>query len=493
MTGKSESRPDDGPVGWTDILTRRHGPALALVCLGVWLHAANGLLVATMLPALVAEIGGQPLVGWTISLYEIGTILTGAASGLLATRHGVRLPMSVAAAVFAVGCAISALAPAMWVVLTGRLLQGLGGGGLMALSFVATGVLFPKPLIPRAIAAMSALWGVSAFLGPLIGGLFVTHADWRSGFWFFAVQALALSLWIALARNVRERPADDDKTGRVFTPRLALLTAGVVLIAYGGVEVGPLRTALFVLAGIAAIIGFLVLDTRSDAARLLPRRPLGFGTPVGSALAMILCMAIATVAMSAYGPLLMVMLHGASAMAAGYIIACASIGWTIAAVLVSGSPARHDLKFILAGMLLVGASIAGFVHAVPTGPLWLIAVLSALEGVGFGLAWGFILRQMTALAPADETERVAGAIPTIQRLGYAIGAAYIGIVANAAGFTDASARDAIADTARAIFLFCLPFIAVGLAATARFVFLGARGRPIADTRRSSGAPNNPND
>ena len=170
VTDNSERRPDDAPVGWTDILTRRHGPALALVCLGVWLHAANGLLVATMLPALVAEIGGAALVGWTISLYEIGTILTGAASGLLATRHGVRLPMSVAAAVFAAGCAVSALAPAMSVVLAGRLLQGLGGGGLMALAFVATGVLFPRPLIPRAIAAMSALWGVSAFLGPLIGG-----------------------------------------------------------------------------------------------------------------------------------------------------------------------------------------------------------------------------------------------------------------------------------------------------------------------------------
>ena len=148
MTGNSERRPDDAPVGWTDILKRRHGPALALVCLGVWLHAANGLLVATMLPALVAKIGGAALVGWTISLYEIGTILTGAASGLLATRHGVRLPMSVAAAVFAAGCAVSALAPAMSVVLAGRLLQGLGGGGLMALAFVATGVLFPRPLIP---------------------------------------------------------------------------------------------------------------------------------------------------------------------------------------------------------------------------------------------------------------------------------------------------------------------------------------------------------
>jgi hypothetical protein len=55
MAGNAES----GPVGWNEILTRRYGPALALVCLGVWLHAADSLLVATMMPAIVAEIGGR--------------------------------------------------------------------------------------------------------------------------------------------------------------------------------------------------------------------------------------------------------------------------------------------------------------------------------------------------------------------------------------------------------------------------------------------------
>lgn len=267
----------------------------------------------------------------------------------------------------------------------------------------------------------------------------------------------------------------------------------MVLIAYGGVEVAPLRTAFFVLAGIAAIAGFLFLDTRSGASRLLPRRPLSFGTPVGSALVMILSLAIATVAMLTYGPLLIVMLHGASALVAGYIVACASIGWTIAAVLVSGSPERHDLKLILTGMLLVTASVVGFFYAVPEGPLWLIAVISTLEGVGFGMAWAFVLRQMMALAPPHETERVAGAIPTVQRLGYAIGAACFGIVANAAGFAEASDRDDITDTARAIFLFCLPFAAIGLAATGRFVFLGTMGRPLNDAGRSVSNPNNPDE
>lgn len=489
MTSNSEGV----PVGWNEILTRHYGPPLALVCMGVWLHAADSLLVATMMPALVAEIGGEALVAWTVALYEIGTILTGAASGLLAMRYGVRLPMGGAAILFAAGCATSAMAPVMWVVLMGRLLQGFGGGGLMALSFVATGLMFPKHLIPRAMAAVSALWGVSAFLGPLIGGLFVEYADWRSGFWFFGFQALALSTWVAFGLKIRERPAQDENGSSVSTPRLVLLGVGVVLIAYGGVEVAPLRTASFVLAGIVCMIGFLMLDGRSDLTRLLPPRPFNLGTPVGSALVMILGMSIATIAMTAYGPLLVVIMHGASALVAGYIVACSSIGWTIAAVAVSGSAERHDLKFIAAGMVVVTASILGFLYSVPNGPVWLIALFAAMEGAGFGMAWTFILRQTTVLAPARETQRIAGSIPTVQRLGYAIGAAYVGIVANAAGFADAVDMEDTANAAKAIFASCLPFAALGLAGMGRFVFLGTMGGSLNGIGRRSSGPNNPDE
>ena len=102
-----------GFVSWGEFLGRVDRTALALVCLAVWLHAADSLVIATMMPAMVAEIGGAAFVGWTFSIYEIGSIVAGAASALLTMRHGLRLPMSAAATLFAAGCATSALAPGM--------------------------------------------------------------------------------------------------------------------------------------------------------------------------------------------------------------------------------------------------------------------------------------------------------------------------------------------------------------------------------------------
>ncbi|MCD1628148.1 MFS transporter [Seohaeicola saemankumensis] len=447
-------------VSWREFLSSAYTPALALVCLSVWLHAADALIVATMLPSVVAEIGGAGLVGWSVSLYEIASVVAGAASALLTIRYGLRTPMCLAAIVFGFGCFLSAVAPSMPLLLAGRVFQGLGGGGLVAIGFVAVGVIFPRRYTARAMAAVSTFWGVSAFLGPLIGGFFVEFATWRWGFAFFGGQAIALALWISL----RPDHAPSDASVRTVFPwrRLALLCLAVLLVSYGGVEIEPMQTALCVLSGVACLVLFLRLDHRAQDDRLLPLRPFDIRKPTGSALLMILSLSLATIAITAFGPLLVVAIHNASALTAGYIVACSSIGWTVMAVLFSGSPERLDRLMIAIGMALVAASIAGFLYAVPNGPVWLIAIFAAVEGGGFGMAWTFILRRTTALADPEEVQRISGAIPTVQRLGYALGAAYIGIVANAAGFTTMDAAAQAAETARWIFAACLPFALLGI-------------------------------
>lgn len=467
-TGNGARTDKEAFVSWGEFLGSPYTASLALVCLAVWLHAADSLIVATMLPSIVAEIGGAALVGWSVSLYEIGSILAGAASALLTMRLGLRAPMSMAAVLFGVGCVLSAVSPTMPLLLAGRALQGLGGGGLVAMSFVAVGLIFPRRYVARAMAAVSALWGVSAFAGPLVGGFFVEYATWRWGFAFFACQAFALALWIVFRRDTG---TTRSTAGSHAFPvgRLALLCLAVVLVAFGGVEVSILRTVPSVTGGLVCLIAFLWLDERAGDTRLLPRHPFDPRRPASASLLMILSMSVATIAVTAFGPLLATAIHGVSALTAGYIVACSSIGWTVMAVLVSGLPERFDRMMIGLGMTVVSFSILGFLHAVPNGPVWLIAVFSAMEGGGFGMAWTFILRRTIALADADEIQRVSGAIPTVQRLGYALGAAYVGIVANASGLLSMETAADAATVARWVFASCVPFAAIGLVAMSAMV------------------------
>ena len=80
----------------------------------------------------------------------------------------------------------------MPVLLVGRVLQGLGGGGLIALVYVSQDRFFPNHLVPRTIALLSSVWMVASFSGPVIGGAFATVGEWRMAYWAFAAQGLLL-------------------------------------------------------------------------------------------------------------------------------------------------------------------------------------------------------------------------------------------------------------------------------------------------------------
>src|SRR5260221_5833185 len=154
---------------WRELGDSGRLPQFILLCLGVWLHAADTLVTATIMPAVVEDIGGVAYVNWTISLYQIGSIVAGAATGALSRRLGLRRMLIAAPAVYALGCIANALTPDMAIMLIARLVQGFGGGAMVAVSYVAIPLLFPERLWTRLMAIVGVILGVAALCGPLIG------------------------------------------------------------------------------------------------------------------------------------------------------------------------------------------------------------------------------------------------------------------------------------------------------------------------------------
>ncbi|MBI1494280.1 MFS transporter [Halocynthiibacter styelae] len=455
-------------VAWGEILTREAAVPLVLVSLGIWLHAADSLLLATMIPQILADIGGDRFVAWTIATYEIGSIVAGACAAIATMRAGIRNVMTCCAVVFALGCAASMMATNMPVLLAGRVLQGLGGGGLTAMTFISIAILFSSRHQARVMAVISALWGASAFMGPLIGAFFVEYFTWRWGFGFFLVQALILALWIWFTPGISQgRNMDNAPT--LPLKRLILLVAGTTMIASAGIEVSFPQTPLLILGAFTLLLLFLRQDARSGDNRMLPANAFHLRDRAGAALLMWFAMAAGVMGLMSYGPVLLASLHGVEPIVVGYILAGASFGWTVSAIVVSGSPERLDRFWITLGLALVACSVTGMYFAAPAGPVWLIAGLTWLEGVGFGSAYTFIQRRLISITPENEQARVTGAMPTVARFGYAVGAATCGIMANAAGFSLEASPEILQTVARYVFAGSLPFIALGLWAMRGFV------------------------
>jgi MFS family permease len=456
------------PAGspWAEIRSGGALPQFLLLCLGIWLHAADAALMATLLPSAVSELGEVELMGWTFALYQMGSIVGVATTALATAALGLGRAMALGALLFAAGCMAGALAPAMAVVVAGRLLQGLGGGALVAITLVAANRIFAPRLIPHVMALISMNWVTAALLGPLIGGLFANAGYWRFGYWAFALQALLLALGALALLRRPERPAESYEVG-VPWRGLALLCTAILAISVAGSALDVVRTPFLLAFGLLVLAVFLRLDHRAGARALLPADAVRLGSAVNGGLVFVFCFASATIPFVLYGPLLMSLLYETRPLTAGYAIALMSVGWTGAALLFAGTGRRGEPALIAGGAVLVTLGLAGFALVMPRGPFPALLPFALAQGAGFGICWAFILRRVTAAAPVEQKDRAAASMAFAYQLGYAAGSAFAGLVANLAGFGAGATPAAAAAVGFWVFIAFLPLCLVGAVAAWR--------------------------
>jgi MFS family permease len=456
-----------GRVDWRALWASGDLFRFIFVSCGILLHATNETMIATIMPAMVGDLSGIELVGWSLALYELGAITAGAAVGRLISYVTLTANMSAAALLYATGALICAAAPDMPVFLAGRLIEGLGGGALVSLAFVAVERLFARAIWPQLFAVISAIWGVAAFSGPLIGALVAQALSWRWAFGLFSGAGLAMA--VASFVVLRGPSTVAGGSSRIKPPPfpwlpLAALATAVTLIASAGVSIALLRSSLLLAAGLAGLVLFFALDARRPASRLFPSRLFAWRGKVGSGMIFVAAFSVATCSFALYGPLILTTLHGIPALTTGYIIAAESISWSVLSILVANARPERERLIIIGGALMIAAGITGFAWTVPAGSIPLIVACAALQGGGFGIAWPFVTRIIVAAAPEDESTVAASAVPTMQRIGYAVGGALAGIVANASGFSAGLSGATATSVAQSLFLVFVPLGLLGVLA-----------------------------
>lgn len=457
-------------VDWANLWRSGDLGRFVFICLGILLHGTNETMIATIMPAMVGELSGVQLVGWSAAIYELGSIVAGAAAGRLVSFVSLRTNMTVAALVYAGGAAVCSAAPSMGWFLAGRLCEGLGGGALVALAFVSVERLFDRAIWPQLFAVMSVIWGIAAFGGPLLGAIAAEWLSWRWAFGMFAAAGLAMAAATAALLRGPRATMPSASPGVLppfpFLP-LGILAASILAIAIAGVDIEVLRSSLLLLAGLAGLAAFFALDARRPAGRLFPSRLFDWSTPVGSGMTMVAAFSVATCAFALYGPLVLTSVHGIPVMTTGYLIAAESIAWSVLSILVANAPPRWERAIIVGGAVMIAAGSTGFAIAVPSGSIPLILLCAILQGGGFGIAWPFVTRIVVASAPEQEQTIASSAVPTMQRIGYATGAAAIGIVANAAGFSEGLSATSAGNVAAVLFLAPVPIAILGVVAAMR--------------------------
>jgi MFS family permease len=453
---------------WSEILTREYASRLATLALAIWLHASNSMLTATTMPSAVEDIGGLNLISWTFALYLMGSIISGASVSLLVNKSGIRATMIRAAMVYAVGCVVCAMAPTMPVVLVGRVLQGLGGGGLVALVYISQDRFFPNRFVPKIVACISTVWMISAFSGPVIGGAFATLGIWRMAYWAFAFQAVLLMLAIRVLLAA-ESVNLDIKAERIPIVRLMFLAAAILLISMAGAEFNAVVSPVLIVMGCLSLVFFVFRDRNANSSRMLPLEATDLSHPIGNGILTTLLLCLCIMSFLVYGPFILMKLYGLTPLTAGLIVMLETLAWGSAAIIFSGTDPRDEPRMIRIGSAVVVAGLIGLAWILPKGPVWAIAVIVIFSNGGFGMMWGFIIKRIIGAASATEKDRAASLLPIAQQTGFALGAALCGLIANSLGVSEQMSDEGLRSVAFWLFAGFIPVALIGNVTAWRFV------------------------
>jgi MFS family permease len=442
--GQDLARPSPAQEGWRSLLRAEWIPTLAILLGGVLLQSMNVLMLATVLPSIVGELGGVAMLSWPTTAFLASSIVAASCAGLFAAVVGPRRAYIVGVTTFGFGALVCALAKTMGWIVVGRFIQGFGGGLEAAVAYVVVRGTFPESIWSRAIALMSSSWTMSVLIGPLVGGLFARFGDWRDAFVATTAVAglLAGSAFFVLPSRSERRP----KTPRVPAGRVALICLAIVAMSLASIVDAPLAKVALIIVAIAALAVMLRLD-RAASSPLLPGDAFSLRTPTGMGLWLALLLCITFSPLQLFVPIFLQRLHGLDPLAAGFAVASGSLGWTVASLVFAGASGPWADRLMLAGPAAMGVGLMAIALLMPGSAVLLVIPAIVVLGMGIGQCWPLVAHRIMSGARSGDESIAAASVPTVQQTGFALGAALAGLAANASGLSAGIAEEGMARAA----------------------------------------------
>lgn len=407
--------PDAGGGLWSP---ERRELTLGLV-LTITLVAAEALAVSAAMPIVANDLGGAEQYGLVFSAFMVGSLLGIVIAGELIDRRGILLPFLAGLGMFAGGLLLAGLAPSMEVLIGARFLQGLGGGAIPPVAYVAIGRSLPERIRPAMFAMLSTAWILPGVFGPAVGGAVAEFLHWRLVF-LGLLPLVAVSGWMSFDALRRVVPAEPAATRRSSGARLrdAVLVAVGVTLLTGGLSASTDPVLLVALAAPGATLMLLAFH------RLVPPGTLVADRGYPAAVLLRGFITFVFFVYDPYIPLLLTEVRDWTPTLAGVALTAATVSWTMG----SWTQARlsHRVaneRFALLGFATVGIGTALVMTLlIPEVPTWVVIPTFALAGYGMGLGYAQFALIVLRDVPGPEQGTVTSGLTLSDTLGATLGA-----------------------------------------------------------------------
>ncbi|MCT1448409.1 MDR family MFS transporter [Brevibacterium casei] len=400
--------------------------------IAMFMFSLNQTVLATALPTIVGELDGVDQMLWVSTAFMLASTIMMPIYGKVGDLFGRKPLFMFAICCFLAGSVFALVANEMSTLILGRVLQGIGGGGMMILSQSIIASVVPARERGKYMGIMGSAFAVSSVAGPLIGGWLTEGPGWR---WAFAINfplgavaLIAAAVFLKIPKHTHGPRPKIDVGGMAL---ISIVTSCIVLVsAWGGhdYEWGSWQINGLIIVGALAIVAFVIVESKVSEPviplRLFVNRDFLLSTIAG------LFIGVSMFGVLSYMPTYLQMVHGIDATVAGLMMVPMMGTMLLSSTLIGFVVARTGRykRYPLIGILLIGASLVLLPTLKADSPAWEPMVGLALLGLGLGLSMQILVLVVQNAFPVEMVGTATAANNYFRQVGATLGMAFIGSV-----------------------------------------------------------------
>lgn len=427
-SAQTSSAPESTPPA--DPQTGHLGLIFSALILAMLMASLGQTVLATALPTIVGELDGVEHMAWVITAFILASTVMMPVYGKLGDMFG-RKPLFIFAILaFVIGSGMGGAADSMGQLVGARVIQGIGGGGLMILSQATIADVVPARERGRYMGVMGGVFAFSSVAGPLLGGWLTDGPGWRWTLWMNVPLGVLALTGIVLLLKLPARPKENH--GRIDVWGMALLgaaTAAFVLVAtWGGGEYAWTSPLILGLIAVAIVCGALFVWVESRTPE--PILPLMLFRSRNFVLTMVagLITGVAMFGALGYMPTYLQMVTGYSPAQAGLLM-IPMMGTLLVASIVVGrkvSKTGRYKKVMVVGTMITALGLGLLSTVSADSPVILECLYLGVLGLGLGCT----MQLLTLVAQNSFALRFVGTATAGQnyfrQVGATLGSAVVG-------------------------------------------------------------------
>ncbi len=395
------------------------------------LAALDQSIVTPAMPTIGGDLGTPEYLPWIVTAYLLAATAVAPLYGRISDIYGRRPTLYAALGLFLLGSLIAALSPNMYVLIGARAVQGLGGGGLFALSQILIGDMLPPRERGRYAAWISGMWAVAGIAGPLLGGTLAEYY-WPLIFWLnLPLGALALVVVDGPLRRlaVARHPHRLDIIGAVL---LIIATSALLLMLNWGGTAYPWLSPQVLGLGILSILFFVGFGIRLARAA----EPLVSIEVLSNRIVLAACFGMFLVSGVNIGLAVLFPVYaqghlGLSPAQSGYSL----LGFLLGSVATAAISGRLTMRVVhVKRIALIGSAVSAvglIVLGLTASQTSIVLIEVLLLVIGAGLGFTYPVTTVSAQNAVDQKHLgvATGVLTFLRSLGSALGVAVLGAIA----------------------------------------------------------------